>query len=88
MPWGYDPFLQRQFANPDLVLNTLAYMLNDKGLIHLKNKTLKIRLLDQVKAEENRLTYQLINLLSPLLLLALIALLWHYCIRKVYYQSS
>ncbi len=88
MPWGYDPFLQRQFANPDLVLNALAYMLNDQGLLHLKNKTLKIRLLDQVKITENRLTYQLINLTIPLLLLALLALLWHHWARKTYRQSS
>eukprot|EP01132_Coremiostelium_polycephalum_P000313 gene313-402_t len=29
-PWGYDPFLQQNFANPDFVLNALAYI-SDQG---------------------------------------------------------
>jgi len=37
------------------VSSTLAYMLNEKGLINLKHKTLKTRLLDQVRLGQERL---------------------------------
>ena len=84
LPWGYDPFLQRQFANSDFVLNMLAYMLNEGGLINLKNKSLKIRLLDQVKVTQQRLQYQLLNLFLPLVLLGLLGLVWHYWTSRRY----
>ncbi|MEL6412967.1 MAG: Gldg family protein, partial [Bacteroidota bacterium] len=84
LPWGYDPFLKRQFANPDFVLNALAYILNEGGLINLKNKSLKIRLLDQVKVTQQRLQWQLLNLLLPLVLLALLGLGWNYWASRVY----
>ena len=84
LPWGYDPFLQQRFANQDFVLNTLAYMLNEEGLIGLKNKTLKIRLLDKVRIVQERLAWQLLNLLAPMLLLGALGLLWNYLYRRAY----
>lgn len=84
LPWGYDPFLQQHFANQDFVCNTLAYMLNEEGLIHLKNKTLKVRLFDQAKIEQERLWWQLINLMAPIFLLGLLGVLWHYWHKRTY----
>jgi ABC-2 type transport system permease protein len=83
-PWGYDPFLQQHFANQDFVCNTLAYMLNEEGLINLKNKTLKIRLLDQVHLETNRVWWQFTNLMLPILLLGLLGVLWNYWYKNTY----
>lgn len=84
LPWGYDPFLQQHFANKDFVLNALAYMLDEHGLIKLKNKTLQIRLLDQVRLAQDRLWWQLVNLTLPLLLLGLIGVVWNYLYRRAY----
>ena len=84
LPWGYDPFLQQQFANKDFVLNTLAYMLDEDGLINLKNKTLQIRLLDQVKLAQERLWWQLMNLIIPPLLLGLLGVVWNYLYKRAY----
>ncbi len=84
LPWGYDPFLQQHFANKEFVLNTLAYMLHEDGLIRLKNKTLQIRLLDQVKLTQERLWWQLVNLSLPLLFLGLIGIAWNYLYRRAY----
>ena len=83
-PWGYDPFLQQHFANQDFVRNTLAYMLNEEGLINLRHKTLKIRLLDQVRLEQKRIWWQLINLIVPLLLLGLLGVSWNYLYKNAY----
>ena len=84
LPWGYDPFLQQHFANQDFVCNTLAYVLNEEGLINLKNKTLKIRLLDQVKLDQERRWWQLMNLVVPLLLLGLLGAVWNYLYKRIY----
>lgn len=84
LPWGYDPFLQQHFANQDFVCNALAYMLNEEGLIKLKNKSLKIRLLDQVRLAQERRWWQLMNLVVPILLLGLLGVLWNYLYKSIY----
>lgn len=84
LPWGYDPFLQQHFANKDFVLNTLAYMLDETGLIQLKNKNRAIRLLDTIRLNKERLWWQLVNLITPLMLLGLLGILWNYLYRRAY----
>lgn len=84
LPWGYDPFLQQTFANEDFVLNSLAYMLDEAGLINAKRKALKIRFLDKVKIEHARLAWQLINITLPLLLLLLVGVVWHSIYKRMF----
>lgn len=83
-PWGYDPFLQYTFAHEDFLSNTLAYMLDEQGLINAKNKTFKIRLLDKPKIAQDRLTWQLINLLMPFVLLLLGGGVWNSLYKRNY----
>lgn len=66
---GFDPFTQVTFANRDLLMNALAYLTNEDGLIKARNKEIKIRPLDRERIKDERLKWQLINLISPLLLL-------------------
>lgn len=77
LPWGYDPFLQQHFANPEFVLNTLAYMLEEKGVINAKHKTIQLRLLDNLKVQKARLYWQLINIIGPLAALTNIGVGWY-----------
>ena len=84
LPWGYDPFLQQNFANQDLVLNTLAYMLEEKGFINAKSKVVKLRLLDKVRIEEEKLFWQLYNLLIPIFILTLIGIIWYISRKRKY----
>jgi ABC-2 type transport system permease protein len=67
-PLGFDPFTQYTFANQDLLLNSVAYLLDENGLIKARNKEIKIRPLDKEKIKEERLFWQVINLFVPLLL--------------------
>lgn len=67
-PLGFDPFSQYTFANQDLLLNSIAYLVEEDGLIKARNKEIKIRPLDKEKIKEERLFWQVMNLLAPLLL--------------------
>ena len=67
-PLGFDPFSQYTFANQDLLLNSIAYLVEEDGLIKARNKEIKIRPLDKEKIKEERLFWQVMNLLVPLLL--------------------
>jgi gliding-associated putative ABC transporter substrate-binding component GldG len=84
LPWGYDPFLKQTFANEDLVLNAVSYMLSEEGIINTKQKILKLRYLDKVKVGQEKLTWQLINISLPILFLLLLGLVWNSLYRRIY----
>ena len=68
---GVDPYSQLTYANKDFIINAIEYLTDDKGLILARNKEIKIRPLDKVKVEEQRLFWQVLNLAGPLVLLLL-----------------
>lgn len=70
LPMGFDLASQQEaFANKDFLLNSMSYLLNDQGIINARNKEIKIRPLDSVRIAGERLSWQLFNLLTPLVLL-------------------
>jgi gliding-associated putative ABC transporter substrate-binding component GldG len=83
---GYDPFTKYTFANQDLLLNMVAYLTNENGLIAARNKEVKIRPLDKQKIQSERTYWQMINLVLPLVLLLLFGLMWVY-LRKAKYAK-
>jgi len=83
---GVDPYSNTTFANKDFVLNALEYMLNDQGLITAKGREIKIRPLDKVKIEQQKLQWQLLNLGLPMALLFAFGLA-KYLLRKRKYAN-
>jgi gliding-associated putative ABC transporter substrate-binding component GldG len=57
-----------QFANRDFLLNSLEYMISNPAISETRNKNIVLRLLDMTKVEEQRSTWQFINILVPVLL--------------------
>lgn len=81
---GSDPFSGTFYANKDFVLNALEYLLNDKGIITAKGKEIKIRPLDKVKLAEDKLFWQLVNLVLPLVLIIAYGIVRFYLRKKKY----
>ncbi|MBK7787713.1 MAG: gliding motility-associated ABC transporter substrate-binding protein GldG [Saprospiraceae bacterium] len=73
-------------GNKDLILNTVEYLLDEGGVLSARSKELKLRLLDKVKAKKEKTKWQLINIVLPLLFLALSGLIYNYWRRKKYTQ--
>jgi ABC-2 type transport system permease protein len=69
LPVGFDPFSNYTFANEDLLLNMISYLVDESGLIRARNKEIRIRPLDREKIADERLKWQMINLGSPLIIL-------------------
>lgn len=84
MELGLSPYSQMKFANKDFVMNAVDYMLNDQGLIVSKNKSFAIRPLDKVKVANEKLKWQLINLVLPIVLLIIYGVLRAYWRKKKY----
>jgi ABC-2 type transport system permease protein len=83
---GFDPFSNYTFANQDLLMNTLAYLTDENGLIRARNKEVKIRPLDKQKVNDERLFWQILNVGVPLLFVILYGVIRSY-IRKKRFSS-
>jgi ABC-2 type transport system permease protein len=64
-----DKWTNQTFGNKDFLINAVDYLLDDSGLIELRNKSLKINILDKQKAYQERTFWQFVNVVLPLILL-------------------
>jgi ABC-2 type transport system permease protein len=84
LPLGYDRFTRQTFANKDFALNALDYLIDPNGVIAARSKQIALRPLDKIRLGSERTTWQLLNLLGPLALVALLGGLWHLARRQRY----
>jgi len=71
-------------GNSDFMLNAIEYMLDQKGVLAARSKEVKLRLLDTVKAKEERTKWQGINLVLPLIILALFGIGFQFFRKRKY----
>ncbi|MEJ7558752.1 MAG: gliding motility-associated ABC transporter substrate-binding protein GldG [Pedobacter sp.] len=83
-PLGFDRYTQRSFGNKALLLNFVDYLSNDHSLITLRNKEVKIRLLDRAKLRTEKLTWQMLNIGLPIAMLISFAIFQHYYRSRKY----
>ncbi|MCX8079656.1 MAG: gliding motility-associated ABC transporter substrate-binding protein GldG [Bacteroidia bacterium] len=81
---GYDKFSRQLFGNKDFLINCIHYLVDDKGLIHLRGKKVELRLLDKKKVETSRKKWQFINAALPLLALFLLWIIMEFIRKKKY----
>ncbi len=83
---GFDIRTGQLYGNKEFLMNTVNYLLDDTGLIKLRNKDIKVPFLDSKKVIDEKLKWQFINVLLPLLLVAGFGLVFMW-LRKRKYQS-
>lgn len=74
-------------GNKDFILNSIEYLLDEDGVLESRSKEIKLRLLDKIKVKKERKKWQMINLVLPLIFVALIGIIYHYIRRKKYGKS-
>lgn len=79
-----DKWTGEQFGNKEFLVNSIDYLLDDSGLINLRNKSLKINLLDKQRAFEERGYWQFLNVILPLVLLSIFGFGFNYLRKKKY----
>ena len=85
VPLGYDRVSQRIFGNKEYILNAIHYLNDEVGIMQLRNRTLKLRLLDKAKLRETRRKWQLLNVLLPVILVVIFGSVYN--LRR-YYKFS
>ncbi len=81
---GVDKWTNLRYGNASFLLNTVNYLMDDSGLINLRSKTIKLQFLDKQRAYAEKSKWQLINVLLPLLVLAIFGFLYHFFRRRRY----
>jgi len=81
---GFDPISSYTFANENLLMNMVAYLVDEDGLITTRSKEIKIRPLNKTKVEEERAFWQMINLILPLIALFVFGLIRTYLRKRKY----
>ena len=81
LPLGYDKYSQHTFGNQDFVMHALDYMLDENGVISARGKEVKLRPLDKLKTRDERTFWQMLNVVFPIILVAIFGVLRHF-LRK------
>lgn len=80
-PLGYDRFGSKQFgtpvefANKKFFLNCVDFLCDETNLIEVRSKEVVLRLLDKGKVKNERLFWQSLNMVLPILLIVIFGLI-------------
>ena len=68
---GYDRVSKQVFGNREFLMNAIFYLNDDTGIMQLRGRTMKMRLLDKVKLREEKTFWQWLNVLLPVVIISL-----------------
>lgn len=78
---GVDKYTGVRYGNSEFLMNTINYLLDDSGLLKLRNKKIQLQFLDKEKAYTERTYWQIINVIVPLVILLVFGLVFTF-LRK------
>ncbi len=84
---GFDQYTQITYANKEFIENCISYLVDGEGLVDIRSRELKVRLLDPTKVSKQRVTWQVVNTLVPIALIIILGLVMS-LIRKVKYSRK
>jgi ABC-2 type transport system permease protein len=84
LPLGFDQFTKQTYGNKTFILNAISYLTDGSGLISIRSRELKIRLLDGKKVAESRVFWQIINTALPVALVIFFGILLSWFRKRRY----
>lgn len=89
LPLGYDKYTRQTFGNREFIMNVVNYMTDETGLMELRSREFKLRLLNKevITQKSQLLKWKLLNTLLPLLLLVISGVAVQFIRRRRYARS-
>lgn len=84
LPLGFDQYTQNTYANKEFIENAIGYLVEGEGMIDIRSRELKVRLLDTAKIDQERTKWQVINTLVPIVLIIALGLVMAFIRKKKY----
>lgn len=88
MEMGYWRFTRNRFANKTFLLNCLEYLTDKSGLLESRSKDVKLRLLDNGRVKTEKKTWQIINIVVPIALVMVFAVVYLFMRKRRYEKHS
>ncbi len=85
-PLGYDKNSNITFGNKEFLVNAVHYLCDDSGLMELRSRSMQMRLLDKVRLREQKLYWQLINVVLPVFIILSGGMLF-WLVRRRHYRN-
>jgi ABC-2 type transport system permease protein len=84
VPLGFDMYMRQMFGNKNFILNCVNYLCDDSGLISVRAREIKLRLLDKKKIKNEEMKWRVLNTALPIALIIAFGLIRFYLRRKKY----
>lgn len=81
---GFDRRNGKLYGNKEFLLNAVNYLLDDNGLINIRSKEVAIAYLNPERIAEEKIKWQIINIVLPLVLLTVFGVLFNFYRKKKY----
>ena len=81
---GLDKYTEQVYGNRDFILNCLNWLADEKGIMELRSRELKLRLLNRTMIKDEKLKWQIINTLLPVLLVLIAGIIYTYTRKRIY----
>ena len=81
---GYDKWTNNFYGNKEFLLNSVNYLLDDTGLINIRNKSVAIPMLDAEKIASQKTRWQFISIGVPLVFVLLLSMLFSWWRKRQY----
>ncbi|MCX6335497.1 MAG: gliding motility-associated ABC transporter substrate-binding protein GldG [Bacteroidia bacterium] len=86
-PLSKDRYTGQLLGNRDFLVNCINYLVDDNGLMQLRSREVKLRLLDKQRVKASKAVWQLINVAGPVILVILAGLIFGFFRRMKYTRS-
>jgi ABC-2 type transport system permease protein len=85
-PLGYDKYTRQTFGNLEFAMNVVSYMTDETGIMELRSREFKLRLLDRAAINDRAVVvhWKLINTLLPVLFVILCGIAIYFYRRKTF----
>ena len=84
LPLGYDVYTRKMYGNKNFILNCINWLCDDQGLMSARARDIQLRMLNKKRITVERLQWQLINTLVPILVILVTGIVL-FMIRKKKY---
>jgi ABC-2 type transport system permease protein len=88
LPLGFDQYTGITYTNKEFIENAISYLVDGEGLIDIRSRELKVRLLDATKVNKERVKWQVINTVIPIALIIVLGLVMAFVRKKKYSKTE
>jgi ABC-2 type transport system permease protein len=81
---GQDQYTGQMFGNRDFLINCMNYLVDNNGLMDLRSREMKLRLLNKQEVKAKRTEWQLINILLPIAIVIIAGILYSFFRKRKY----